>query len=218
MYYSKLIKKSLKSKTLLQDIFGYILIKLGFADKYLARQVAMYSSYDWLKRHFQKELDYPKTEIENQTIQEFREKQVWICWLQGIDNAPEIVQECYKSIQYWLKDWSIEVITADNYSDYVELPTYITEKWKDGIITNTHFSDILRLELLIRHGGLWLDATTFLTGPLPEYITRTDFFVYRNGWMDMEMINMASWLIYSKSANNKILLETQKLLYAYWEK
>ena len=36
--------------------------------------------------------------------------------------------------------------------------------------------------------------------------------------MDMEMINMANWLIYSRLPNNMILLETQKLLYLYWEK
>lgn len=76
----------------------------------------------------------------------------------------------------------------------------------------------MRLELLIRHGGLWLDATTYLTGPLPNYIEDNNFFVYRNGWMDMEMINMGSWLMYSKKSNNYLLTETRKLLYKYWKK
>ena len=57
-----------------------------------------------------------------------------------------------------------------------------------------------------------------MTGTIPAYIDGSDFFVYRNGWMDMEMINMGSWLIFSKYTNNIILLETQSLLYAYWKK
>ena len=86
------------------------------------------------------------------------------------------------------------------------------------MISNTHLSDLLRLELLIRYGGLWIDSTTYMTGTIPAYINDSDFFVYRNGWMDMEMINMGSWLIFSKYTNNKLLLETQSLLYAYWKK
>lgn len=35
--------------------------------------------------------------------------------------------------------------------------------------------------------------------------------------MDMDTINMASWLIYAKP-NNKILKATLKLLYKYWER
>lgn len=214
MEYLRLIKKSVKSKTLFQDFFGYGLIKLGFADKYLAGQVTMYRSYNWVKRHFIKELNSLTTGQE----QHPSKKRVWICWLQGIENAPKLVRDCYHSVEYWLSDWEITVVTADNYNEYTELPAYIQEKWKKGIISNTHFSDILRLNLLIHHGGLWLDATTLLTGPLPKYITDTDFFVYRNGWMDMEMINMASWLIYSNRSNNALLFETQQLLYAYWNK
>lgn len=88
---------------------------------------------------------------------------------------------------------------------------------KNGIITNTHFSDILRAALLVEHGGLWLDSTVYCTGNNIELFEKQDLFVYRNGWMDMENINMASWLMYAKS-NNKILKTTLELLYKYWQK
>lgn len=169
-----------------------------------------------VKKRFRKEVQ-TKEELE---LNEMPAKKdyVWFCWLQGIDSAPKLVQDCYNSIRYWLKDKEIIVITKENYKQYVEFPDYIIEKWEKGIISNTHFSDLLRLELLIRHGGLWLDATTYLTGPLPNYIEDNNFFVYRNGWMDMEMINMGSWLMYSKKSNNYLLTETRKLLYKYWKK
>ena len=216
MRIKELILKSIKSKTLLTDIFGYGLIVTKFSDKYLAGQVTMYKSYSWLKKRFWKEVQ-TKEELE---LNEMPAKKdyVWFCWLQGIDSAPKLVQDCYNSIRYWLKDKEIIVITKENYKQYVEFPDYIIEKWEKGIISNTHFSDLLRLELLIRHGGLWLDATTYLTGPLPNYIEDNNFFVYSNGWLDMEMINMGSWLMYSKKSNNYLLTETRKLLYKYWKK
>lgn len=211
----ELVKKSMKSKTLLTDMFGSGLIVTGFADKYLAGQVTMYKSFKWLEKKYQKDVRVKKKLKSEENIQK---EYVWFCWLQGIENAPKLVQDCYASIKYWLKDKEIIVITESNYKEYVEFPDYIIEKWKKGIITNTHFSDLLRIELLINHGGLWLDATTYLTGTLPNYISENDFFVYRNGWMDMEMINMGSWLISSKKTNNFLLVETRRLLYKYWEK
>lgn len=218
MKIKQLMKKSISQKTLFTDIFGYSLTKVGFADKYLAGQLTMYKSYSWLKRHFENDLKRMGADFMEEHNGEVGQKQVWICWLQGMENAPRIVQDCYESVRFWMKDWKITVITADNMNEYVKLPDHIVSKWKAGIISNTHFSDLLRLELLIRHGGLWLDSTTYMTGPIPSYIADSDFFVYRNGWMDMEMINMGSWLMFSRHKKNRILCETQSLLFDYWKK
>ena len=39
------------------------------------------------------------------------------------------------------------------------------EKKKKGIISRTHYSDLLRLEILGNYGGIWLDSTFFCTKP-----------------------------------------------------
>lgn len=57
MRIKELILKSIKSKTLLTDIFGYGLIVTKFADKYLAGQVTMYKSYSWLKKILERSSD-----------------------------------------------------------------------------------------------------------------------------------------------------------------
>ncbi|OUP08472.1 capsular polysaccharide synthesis protein [Collinsella sp. An2] len=216
----RLIAKSVRSHTLFSDAASYGLIKLGFADKYLAGLVSMYRSYHWLCKRFSSECDelVASSQKAKQAVKNAGSinNQAWVCWLQGMEKAPEIVQICYESICYWLEGWDIVVITSDNYSDYADLPEHVVEKWKQGVITNTHFSDILRLDLLVRHGGLWLDATTLLTGPLPGYITNNELFVYRNGWMDTDMIQMASWLIYTSSPKNIVLQTTRDLLFEYW--
>ena len=42
------------------------------------------------------------------------------------------------------------------------------QKYKAGIISRTHYSDLLRLSLLAQHGGVWLDATFYCSAPCIE--------------------------------------------------
>ena len=46
-------------------------------------------------------------------------------------------------------------------------------------MSKAHFSDLLRCILLSLYGGLWFDASVFLTGDIPSYIFKSDFFMYR---------------------------------------
>lgn len=147
-------------------------------------------------------------------------KKVWLCWWQGMDNAPDLVKKCYQSIKAHLTDWEIVIVTRDNYFQYVSFPEYIIREWEIGIISNTHMSDLLRLELLIRHGGLWLDSTILCTsGNIPESIILSDLFFYQclKPGADGHTILCSSWLIYSRPGNH-ILQLTQGLLYNYWKK
>lgn len=217
------LSKSIASKTLFTDAAAAGLMACGFGDKYLVGLNSMYKSYKWVEKKmtpFYK--DYlasaGKTESAVVDLADAPSRTAWICWLQGMDAAPTVVKQCYASINKWLQGWDIVLITSENYADYADLPDFIIDKWKSGVISNTHFSDILRLQLLIEHGGLWLDATTMLTGVLPDYVVQSDFFVYHNGWMDEEMINMASWFIYSAQPHFNLLVQTLDLLFEYWNK
>ena len=114
------------------------------------------------------------------------------------------------------------MITEKNMSDYVSFPDYIMKKWKAGIITNTHMTDLLRLELLSKYGGMWLDATVFCSRKIeeiPEYYFNSNLFMYQclKPGRDGHAIYISSWLISAKS-NNKILMATQYLCYEYWKK
>lgn len=214
MSFKNAVKKSIQSHTLGDEIGGFIINKTGFANRYMSGINAMYKTYTKIRRKYQPVLN-------NSKISKYNEKDmsntVWLCWLQGIDNAPELVKNCYQSVKYHIGNMDIVVLDEDNLWDYVSLPEYIVDKWKKGIISNTHFSDLIRVNILNRHGGLWLDATVYMTGSLPDYITGNDLFVYNNGWFNDEMINMGSWLIYSKP-NSILLLEAENLLFEYWKK
>ena len=80
-----------------------------------------------------------------------------------MEQAPEIVKVCLKSQQKNMVGEKIQytIITKDNWRQYMELPDHIIEKVENGKITLTHFSDIIRAELLKQYGGIWIDATVF---------------------------------------------------------
>lgn len=143
---------------------------------------------------------------------------IWICWFQGMENAPEIVQRCYQSVKEHYPDKEIIVLTEDNINDYVTFPEYIVRKWKQGIVTHTHMTDLLRLELLIKYGGMWLDATVFCTGRAPDYFFDSDLFFYQSlkPGRDGNARYISSWLMEART-NNKVLMATRELCYEYWK-
>lgn len=171
------------------------------------------------KKYIKKIIKFDKDYVEQK--KELSNK-VWICWFQGIENAPEIVRKCYDSVKNNLKNKEIILITEKNLNEYVHFPEYIMEKWKKGIITNTHMTDLLRLELLTKYGGMWLDATVFCSRnieEIPQYYFDSDLFMYQclKPGRDGHAIYMSSWLLSAKS-NNKILMVTKYLCYEYWKK
>ncbi len=144
---------------------------------------------------------------------------VWICWFQGMENAPTMVQKCYQSLQENLNGREIILITEENMKKYVQFPSYIQEKVDKGIISKTHLSDLLRLELLIRYGGTWIDSTVYCSGGnIPEYMLEADLFLFQNlkPGRDGHTTVISNWFI-TATSNNKLLVATRELLYQYWK-
>lgn len=149
-----------------------------------------------------------------------RSNKVWVCWLQGMENAPDLVQKCYASLRENLTDRQIILLTEDSYRNYVNFPEHIQRKIDSGIITRTHFSDLLRLELLLNHGGTWIDATVFCSGgQIPGYMLDSDLFLFQTlkPGLDGHPTCISSWFMTS-CTNHPILALSRALLYRYWEK
>lgn len=105
-----------------------------------------------------------------------------------------LVRECYDRIKHFNPDKRVILITEENMEQYVSFPSYILEKYRKGIISKTHMSDLLRAELLARYGGVWMDATIYTFGSVPEHFynktlytgkcryDKKDLNVSRNRW------------------------------------
>lgn len=145
---------------------------------------------------------------------------IWICWFQGREQAPELVQKCIALAEGIFSNREVIVIDDNNFQKYADFPDYIVEKYNNGIITKTHLSDLLRVAVLTKFGGLWLDATVLCTAnEVPDYVNEVPLFVYKEVCLDRTdtpPIVASSWMIYS-CKNNDIIKATRDLMYEYWK-
>lgn len=169
--------------------------------------------YTYLRKKYSRFLKQYKT-FKNET-HEYSDI-VWWCWLQGEDNAPSLAKACLASLRKQLTGKKIIVITEKNMADYARFPDFIMEKYRKGIISRTHFSDLLRLELLLRYGGTWIDSTVYCTGN-PEYAFKRALFVFKTNERNDPATAAQNWFI-SAEKNNPIMILTRDLLYDYWKK
>lgn len=151
-----------------------------------------------------------------------RSKIVWFCWLQGLDQAPPIVKACYNSLKHNLSDRKIKVIDNENWKEYVELPDNIVKKWEKKRIPAALFSDLLRLELLIKYGGTWIDSTVLCSGfqdscsRFQEYLDAELFLFQYTPEGTTKDISISNWFI-SAHSNNEVLMTLRNMLFAYWK-
>lgn len=193
-------------------------IKYHYLNNKIARDIEL--QHD-IKKDLKEKFNYVIKTFKHENYDKHFSNKIFICWFQGLDNAPILVQKCVASIKNAMPDKEIIIITDDNYIEYTNFPDYIIKKYESGIIPKVHFSDLLRTNLLINHGGLWVDSTVLCTAATePKYITEQPFFVYKEISLnnsDKMPIKSSSWLINS-CKEHPILVGTQKILFEYWKK
>lgn len=106
-------------------------------------------------------------------------KVIWLLWLQGWDQVPDMVQACRTSWTNRNPGWKVWLL------DQAMLDTFIPSTQLKRIMSSNApreaLSDLVRLELLHRYGGVWADATTICAKPLDDWLdeyTREGFFAF----------------------------------------
>lgn len=100
-------------------------------------------------------------------------KIIWIFWYDG--NIPELVQSCINKIKKLHKNYEINVLNKKNLSEYIDMNIdLLVEK-----MPIANLSDLIRLKLLKKYGGVWLDASIILEEAID------DFFLEKNNRFDI---------------------------------
>lgn len=222
----KLIKQYARNHVLLYAVRSFLLVPKNRVGLEIFRELVNAKTYLKLKKKYRNVLE-SVTEVPDcgnnspisNGVKSEKPKIIWVCWLQGIENAPPLVQACYKSIKECNPEYEVRLLTSENLQLYTNLPDFIIEKWQKGIITNTHFSDILRNNLLLNHGGTWVDATLFFTSHIPSEIENAQLFYFQTlkPGRDGKTSPLSNWFI-SSTKNNPVLNLQQKLLFSYWKR
>jgi hypothetical protein len=184
--------------------------RLFIHDEEVLSQIARLGAYDYLQKYkyvLRQPLEIPDA------INPYTNK-IWVCWLQGMAQAPHIVQKCVHSITSHHPNGEVIVLDNTNIPQYIDVPDYITKKWRAGIISHTHYSDIVRIFLLAKYGGVWIDATAFLFDKIPGYIREAELFAFKCN--PTAHVVASSWFIAAKP-NNLIILKVKNLFCEYWK-
>jgi len=97
--------------------------------------------------------------------------------------TPGIVKSSLETAEKFKGNLEHKILNNATFEHYTDLPNYVLDKFKKKQIGYAHFSDLLRLNLLKNHGGVWLDATGYMTDFVPKSILDEDFFVFLTGNM-----------------------------------
>ena len=132
---------------------------------------------------------------------------LWTMWMGR--EMPETIKMCLSTIKRIYPN--ITVITEENIDKYIVVPEHIADKYKQGIIEPAHFSDWVRVYLLDRYGGTWIDASCLLMDKVPQFILKQDFFILQN----TNKTDVSNFFMHS--AKNNYLIKLMRIfLEEYW--
>ena len=150
--------------------------------------------------------------------EKIKKNYIWIFWWQDIENAPEIVKKCFNKLKSY--NLNVKLITKNNYKEYVSIPKYIIELLENNKITLTHFSDILRFNLLADYGGLWLDATIYILDENKiNEILEQNFYTIKLRKCQRRIVSKGLWTGYCMGGNknNVLFLFMKEFFNEYWK-
>jgi len=143
---------------------------------------------------------------------------IWSIWLQGTNDAPRLVKNCWRSVEKYRGNRKFIVLDENTIPQYVTLPQYIWDKYRSNKIPPALFADIVRYCLLYKYGGTWIDATVIMTAPIPDKITSLKFFMFNipKKMFQRELHLTANWFIHAQPGN-PILKDLINLCFEYWK-
>ena len=159
---------------------------------------------------------------------------IWQYWAQGLDSKsmPQLINICFQSVEKYSQDYTLIRVSDENINEFLEFPDWLKEKVQH--LTRALFSDLLRCLLLSKYGGLWLDATTFLTGVPPSYLFGSDLFMYQRddselnkefwentfayywSWSPNFLVKALTGIMYA-SKGSKVVEDLASLQLSYWK-
>lgn len=203
------------------------------------------SDNDFIK--YLKKYDYVFDNIPPQNHFETDSSCIWVLWLQGIEDSPLLVKKCISSIKKYNPDRKVIILNKENIKNYISVPSHIEEKYRKKIISGAHYSDYIRVAILAKYGGIWIDATVLLTGVIPQKIWEEDLFFFKSiawfhdvrfadsfnknlipkdyvvnliskfPWLKTRYPSVSNWFIRANS-NNEFIILIKYFLEEFWKK
>ena len=173
---------------------------------------------DYLADNYQSLIEKYRS-ISNEISLPSAEHKIWVMWWQGEDNAPELVKMCIESMRRNSNGAEVVVIDKNNFQRYADIPSYIIEKHEKGYISFAQLSDIMRIYLISKHGGLWLDSTIYVSSPIPQGIFEKPFYSLHTSLKKTPFVqnDRVHCFVMGGTTGSKLISFVRELLSSYWK-
>ena len=147
-------------------------------------------------------------------------KHIFLLWLQGWNKAPWLQKQVLKSWKINNPTWDIQLIDSNNLNNYLSDIDYLNDKSKE--ITFQAKSDIIRLSLLRKYGGVWADSTLLCMQPLEnwafEAVQNSGLWMYHGHGAGLKSdLGPASWFIISEK-EGYLITKWKEACDDFWKK
>ena len=145
---------------------------------------------------------------------------IWVCWWTGLDSAPALVKQCVKSIIKFSGNHKVNILDKTNISKYLSIPEYMYKKQESGNMGVAHLADYIRVCLLGKYGGIWLDATILCTDIINEEWFNLPVFTLKSEYVDSLYISKHQWTTFCLGgfSGNIFYSFLKDAFECYWEK
>jgi len=92
---------------------------------------------------------------------------IWMYWHDGEDAAPMVVRRCIQSWRRHNPGWEVRVLDKASMGAHVDMADM--GNLAEGL-PNRFLANILRIRLILHHGGVWSDATAYCHRPLDDWL------------------------------------------------
>lgn len=156
------------------------------------------------------------------TCNQKNSKIIWTLWMQGYKNAPELVKCTIDSIRKFaeLNNFQFILLEEDTIEKYIVFPKLIKEKMDLGIIDYTKISDILRVSLLAKYGGTWVDATIYMKEEFDSSLLLQNYYTIKTGGIEDYSPNISNnrWKGFFLSGNSSLFSFTRDFFFEYYSR
>lgn len=156
------------------------------------------------------------------TCNQKNSKIIWTLWMQGYENAPELVKSTIDSIRKFaeLNNFQFILLEENTIEKYIVFPKLIKEKMDLGVIDYTKISDILRVSLLAKYGGTWVNATIYMKEEFDSSLLLQNYYTIKTGGIEDYSPNISNnrWKGFFLSGNSSLFSFTRDFFFEYYSR
>lgn len=176
----KQIEKAANKKSAVIGVFFLILDgitrhKTGFYFNFIERYL-----YKTMREEiglFKRRISQTNKKQRNKKFEFYDKIPIWVCWIQGEEEMPELVHVCYKRLKTMAPaPADVVLITKENINNYINLNSGIIKKYENKELSQTNFADFIRVKLLSIYGGMWIDSTVYVSSRISADLLNKTFY------------------------------------------